>query len=273
MDMGLSCLRKLSGLVAAMAFALILVNQLAAQQVDAVLPDAPDAGVSSSVDPEGQPQQPTQQTPGGPTNVPGQSHANDQSKRILGIIPNFRAVNADTKLPPQTVKDKFITSAQDSFDYSSLVIPAVLAGYHLGTNADPEFGHGGVGYGRYFWHDFVDQTVENEMVEFVVPVLTKEDTRFYTLGHGGFIKRAGYSLSRVVITRSDSGKEVFNISEVAGSGVAAGISNLYYPHQERTVGNTLDQWGTDLGIDALSFMFREFWPDINHALFHTSKDQ
>ena len=235
------------------------------------LPDAPDGGVSSSVDPEGS-QQPTQATPGGPTNVAGQTQANSQPKRILGIIPNFRAVNADTKLPPQSVKDKFVTATEDSFDYSSVVIPLVLAAYHLGQNSDPEFGHGGVGYGRYLWHDFTDQTIENYMVEFIVPVATKEDTRYYTLGHGGFLKRTGYSLSRIVITRSDSGKEVFNVSEVVGAGATAGISNLYYPQPERTFGNTADQWGTNLGIDALSFMFREFWPDINHKLFHAAKD-
>ena len=275
-----SFVRKRAGTIAVLTGLMVCAGTAGAQQVgpaqqngptrqaELTLPDAPDADVSSSVDPEGQ--QPAQTTAGGPTNGPGQPQANSQSKRILGIIPNFRAVSADTKLPPQSVKDKFVTAAQDSFDYSSVVIPLVLAGYHLGQNSDPEFGHGGVGYGRYLWHDFVDQTIENEMVEFVVPVLTKEDTRFYTKGHGGFVKRAGYSLSRIVITRSDSGKEVFNISEVAGAGAAAGLSNLYYPRPERTFGNTADQWGTNLGIDALSFMFREFWPDINHKLFHAS---
>ncbi len=38
------------------------------------------------------------------------------------------------------------------------------------------------------------------MVEFFVPAMTHEDTRFYTLGRGGFLKRATYALSRVVVT-------------------------------------------------------------------------
>ena len=209
-----------------------------------------------------------QTTPGGPTNVPDGEGV--QPKRILGIIPNFRAVSADVKLPPQTVKDKFLTASQDSFDYSSIVIPAAVAFEAYERNATPEFGSGGVGYGRYLWHSVADQTIENYMVEFIVPAATHEDTRYYTLGHGGFVKRAGYSLSRIVVTRSDSSKEVFNFSEVVGAGAEAGISTLYYPRSERTIGQVGTQWGTSLGIDAAAFMVREFWPDVSRKLSHMS---
>jgi len=200
-----------------------------------------------------------------------QSERAPQTKRILGIVPNFRAITTDENLPPQSVKEKFVTASEDSFDYSSIVIPAVLAGYSLSTNATPEFGHGGVGYGRYLWHATVDQTSENYMVEFFVPVATHEDTRYYTLARGGFIKRAAYSLSRTVITRSDSGKEVFNLSEVVGAGASAGLSSLYYPSRERSLGNTGSEWGLDVGVDALADLAKEFWPDINHWMFHGVK--
>jgi len=191
-----------------------------------------------------------------------------QTKRILGIIPNFRSVSVDQKLPPMSVKDKFIEASQDNFDYSSIALPAVVALYDLKTNATPEFGHGGVGYGRYLWHSVVDQTSENYFVEFIVPVATHEDPRYYTLGRGGFAKRTWYSLTRVVVTRKDDGGREFNASEMLGAGMSAGLSNLYYPSRERTLGNTATQWGTDIGIDALSLMVKEFWPDINRALFH-----
>ena len=162
-------------------------------------------------------------------------------------------------------------TTQDSFDYSSIVTPALLAAYSKGTDATPEFRQGAAGYARYFWHAAVDQTSENYMVEFIVPVITHEDTRYYTLGRGGFLKRAGYALSRSVITRSDDDREVFNISEVVGSGAAAGLSSLYYPTRERSFANTGSQWGLDIGVDAASFVAREFWPDINHWLFHGAK--
>ena len=190
-----------------------------------------------------------------------------QTKRILGIVPNFRAVSTDEKLPPQTIKDKFMDATHDSFDYSSILLPGVIAAYSMGTDAYPEFHQGAAGYARYFWHAAVDQTSENYMVEFIVPVVTREDTRFYTLGRGGFVKRAGYALSRSVVTRTDAGNETFNISEVVGAGAASGLSSLYYPSRERSFSNVASEWGLDLGIDAASFMAREFWPDINRKIF------
>jgi hypothetical protein len=203
--------------------------------------------------------------------VASTSDEGQQTKRILGIFPNFRAVSANVHLPPQTVKEKFITATHDSFDYSSIFLPAIVAGYSQATNATPEFHQGAAGYGRYFWHTYLDQTSENYFVEFIVPVITHEDTRYYTLGNGGFWKRTGYSLSRAVVTRNDAGRDTFNISEVVGAGAAAGVSNLYYPSGERTFNNTASRWGLNVGIDAATFWVHEFWPDINHALFHGKK--
>jgi hypothetical protein len=236
-------------------------------QTAAVTP-ALDLNVSSSAD-AAQPAPPASiDAPQPQSQTPSTEQAPAQTHRILGILPNFRAVSADVKLPPQTAKQKFITASEDSFDYSAIFVPLAIAGYDLGSNPDPEFGTGGVAYGRYLWHAVVDQTSENFLVEAIVPSITHEDNRYYTLGHGGFFKRTGYALTRVVVTRSDSGKEVFNASEVVGAGTSAGLSSLYYPTRERSFGNTGDQWGLNLGIDALSFVVKEFWPDVNHALFH-----
>jgi hypothetical protein len=236
----------------------LLATALAAQQTapDA-LPDAPGAAAAISTD--DQSQQPT-----GPSPV----HEDPQQKRIFGILPNFRSVTAGAHLPPQTIKDKFVTATEDSFDYSSFVLAAIVAGEADLADDTPEFGHGGVGYGRYLWHSFADQTSENYLVEFIIPSITHEDTRYYSLGKGGFAKRAGYSLSRAFITRTDSGRTTFNSSEIFGAGLSAGISNLYYPGPERTVGNTLDKWGIDVGIDTASFFVKEFYPDIYHFVFH-----
>jgi hypothetical protein len=54
-----------------------------------------------------------------------------QSKRILWIIPKYRAVSADTQPPPLALKNKFWLATQDSFDYSSFVTAGMLAGISL----------------------------------------------------------------------------------------------------------------------------------------------
>jgi hypothetical protein len=230
-----------------------------------------DTTSSSSLDNSDLPDAPQTQQASHDSAAEAAQGEGQQTKRILGIFPNFRAVSANVHLPPQTIKEKFHTATQDSFDYSSIFLPALVAGYNQATNNTPEFHQGAAGYGRYYWHAFVDQANENYFVEFIGPVLTREDSRYYTLGTGGFWKRTGYSLSRAVITRNDAGHDTFNISEVVGAGAAAGVSNLYYPSRERTFSNTADRWGQNIGIDAGTFLFHEFWPDINHKLFHGKK--
>ena len=89
-----------------------------------------------------------------------------QTKRILGIIPNFRAVSANQVLPPQSAKGKFITTSEDSFNYSALLLPAALAGHSMATKATPEFHQGAADHGRYLWHSYADQSIENYAVEF-----------------------------------------------------------------------------------------------------------
>jgi hypothetical protein len=191
-----------------------------------------------------------------------------QTKRILYVIPNFRAVSADEHLPPQSVKEKFKTAMLDSVDYSSFIFVAGQAGVAQANNSYPEFGQGAAGYGRYYWHTLADAINENTWVEFIVPSLLHQDTRYYTLGRGPFAKRLAYAFTRIVITRSDGGNETFNFSEVLGAGAFSTVANLYYPSQERTVTKTYQRWVTNLAIDGCTFAFKEVWPNINNAIFH-----
>ncbi|HEY6333605.1 MAG TPA: hypothetical protein VI756_30075 [Blastocatellia bacterium] len=191
-----------------------------------------------------------------------------QTKRILGIFPNYRSVSANVTLPPDSVKEKYWLATQDSFDYSSFIYVALVAGFGQATNNVPQFHQGAAGYGRYYWHSFVDQAVGNYMTEATFPTLTHEDPRYYTLGTGGFVRRAKYAVSRLFITRTDKFNETFNLSEVLGNGAGAAISDLYYPKQQRTFSQTTQKWALQIGIDGIGNILQEFWPDINQHIFH-----
>ena len=196
----------------------------------------------------------------------------EQTKRILGFIPNFRSVGADVILPPQTAKNKFKIGLQDTFDYSNFIFVGAQAGLSQATNSYPAFHQSARGYGRYYWHTFADQSDENIWVESILPAAFHEDSRYYTLGHGGFVKRTAYALSRVIITRTDSGTESFNASEIIGAGGAAGISSAYYPKQYCTWTKTGQRWLTNIILDGANFVVREFWPDVHSAFRHHHRD-
>ena len=52
-------------------------------------------------------------------------------------------------------------------------------------------------------------------------------------------------MSRLFITRSDSGSNQFNFSEIGGAAASLAISNAYYP-DGRTVGNNLQRYALQL---------------------------
>ena len=146
-----------------------------------------------------------------------------QTKRMFGVVPNFAAVSADPELPALTVRGKFKLATQDSVDYSSFVWAGMLAGQSMALKSYPEFRNGIAGYGRYYWRAFADQASGSFFTEALVPAITHEDPRYYTLGHGGFFfHRAGYALSCVVVTKTDSGGSGFNYAEIVGNGMEAG---------------------------------------------------
>jgi hypothetical protein len=231
----------------------------------ATLPDAPSAllGSSSSVVDE------DDQSQGSASPAPAAGPDDKvQTKRILGIMPNFRSVSRDTKLPAQTAKEKFIIAGHDTFDYSSFFIAGIQAGFAMNGDSYPEFHQGLKGYGRYYWHTLADTIDENFMVGGVGPAVFHTDNRFYTLGHGSFFKRTAYATSRVIITRKDNGAETVNLAELIGAGAAAGISSTYYPTKYQTWTKVGQKWLTGTIIDGANFMLKEFWPDINHYAFH-----
>lgn len=248
----------------AAAFAVLLFSnpqQMPAQQA------SPEEAAPPHATSDRQPQPETTIKPSPSSQVDADDEGK-QPKRILGIFPNYRAVSVGAQLPTLSLREKFWLATQDSFDYSSFLSAGIIAGISQANGSYPEFGSGGKGFGRYYWHAVADQAVGNYMTEAIVPSLTREDPRYYTLGHGGFFKRTGYAVSRLLITRTDSGGRTFNFSEIVGNGAGAGISDTYYPGRERTWTKTGQKWLTQIGLDGAFNVLKEFWPDIDHYIFH-----
>ncbi|MGA3031713.1 MAG: hypothetical protein ABSD70_00415 [Terracidiphilus sp.] len=241
----------LLSLAAMFSSSVLAVAQPAAspQAPNAPLPDAPSATSGSK-------------TPAAPADE-------EQTKRIMGVLPNFRSVSAGANVQKETTRQKLITATEDNFDYTALFFAGFIAADSFVMKSTPEFHQGAAGYARYYWHTVADQSVENYFVELIVPAISHEDSRYFAMGKegGGLWRRTGYALSRVLVTRTDAGKSVFNYSEITGSAAAVSISNFYYPTKQQTVRNGLRNWGLDITYDSISFEFHEFWPDIRHMIF------
>lgn len=222
------------------------------------LPDAPEPQQTQVKDPNSK-QAPANE--GAPTRK-------QQPKRILGIMPNYRAVSAGAIPPPPTAKEAFKIATQNSFDYSSFVFVGLTSLIAEGEETHPKLGKGVPGFWAYSWRGFVDKVDGNYWVIFALPTVLHEDERYFAKGEGPKLKRAVYSSSRVFITPNYQGHNTLNIAELAGRGIAQGISTTYYPSSDRSAGALAQKWGYAIMRDAMTNTFREFWPDIAEHAFH-----
>lgn len=196
------------------------------------------------------------------------SMAGQQPKRILGLMPNYRAVSAGVTPPPPTPRQAFKIATQNSFDYSSFVFVGLTSMIAEGEDDHKQLGKGVPGFGRYYWRGFADKTDGNYWVIFALPTVMHEDERYYARGTGKIWKRAIYSTTRVVITPDYHGHNTINGAELLGRGIAQGISTTYYPSADRTASALAAKYGYALLRDAATNTFREFWPDIAIHVLH-----
>jgi len=189
--------------------------------------------------------------------------------RLFFALPNFLTLEHASQVPPLTTKQKFAVVTRSSFDYIQVPWYAFLAGISQAQNSEPGYGQGAAGYGKRFGAAAADGTIENYFTSAILPSMLHQDPRFYQLGKGGFWHRTFYAMSRIVVTRSDSGSSQFNASEVFGSAIAASISTYsYHPHADKTVSNTASVWGSQIAYDTATIVLKEFWPDIRRKLTH-----
>jgi hypothetical protein len=195
-----------------------------------------------------------------------QEQKSPKNDRLFFVLPNYLTVENAKKIPPLTTGQKFKLVALGTFDPIEFPYVGALALIDQAENTDPSFRQGFPGYAKRYGAAFADTTIENFMVGAVFPSLLHQDPRYYQSGKGGFFHRAGHAALRVFITRTDSGKNQFNYSEVAGSALAAALSNTYHPPQDRNALNSANIWLTQIWGDAVSFELKEFWPDIRRKL-------
>lgn len=145
---------------------------------------------------------------------------------------------------------------------------AAEAGVGQALNTPRGYGQGAGGYFQRYGADFADGLTNSVFNTGVYPSLLRQDPRFYRRGDGPLFHRARYALSRVLITRRDSGRQAINLSEIMGSLTSGAISTAYYPRDQRDFSHVAERAGVQLGVDAGVDLVREFYPDIMRRIFH-----
>ena len=238
-------------------------QQPAAQQPTTTTTTTTTTSTEAAQDPDPSSQPDQQQTPAPSKDRP------TENDRIFGVLPNYTTVRNSDQVPPLGTGPMFRLAALGSFDPYVVPFLAGVTGLSQLERKEPSWKFGKEGYAKRYAAAFADNTIGNFLTTAVMPSTLKQDPRYYELGTGSFRHRFAYAASRSLVTRSrSSGQPQFNVSELGGNFIAAGLSNLYHPADDRTVTGTLMRWGMQVMWDTLSNEMKEFWPDIHNYLRH-----
>jgi hypothetical protein len=180
-----------------------------------------------------------------------------EKQRVLGV-PNFYVTYA-SNAAPLDVNQKFQLAWHSSVDPVTLGLVAATAGIEQAADQYSAFGEGAAGYGRRFGAAYGDAAISTFLGGAILPSIFKQDPRFFFKENGTKKQRILYAIAASVICKGDNGHWEPNYSTILGSLAAGGISNLYYPPQNRDdLAVTFEGTAIGIGANAGANILQEF---------------
>jgi hypothetical protein len=192
-----------------------------------------------------------------------------ERQRVLGVIPNFYVTYVPDAVP-LTPKQKFELAWKASIDPVAFGMTGVIAGIQQSQNYFGGYGQGAEGYARRYGAAYGDFVIGTFIGGAILPSVLKQDPRYFYKGTGSWRSRFLYAVANSVICKGDNGRWQPAYSAILGGLAASGVSNLYYPPEDRDDGkllleNTLIGIGTSAAFNILQeFVLRKVTPNTQN---------
>jgi len=181
----------------------------------------------------------------------------EETQRIGGILPNYYVVY-DANPQPLTKKLKFELGWRSVVDPANVLFVGAVAGAQQAQGAFPQYQQGVKGYGRRFGAGMADATVGTLLTGSVLPVVFRQDPRYFYRGSGSRVSRTWYALKTTVVCKGDNGRWQPAYANVLGSFGAGAVSGLYYPGGERGGMLVVENGLSALAFDGFANVMQEF---------------
>ncbi len=182
----------------------------------------------------------------------------EEKQRVLRVIPNFY-VSYIPNAVPLTSKQKFKLAWKTTVDPFTFVLSGIIAGVEQAQNDFSGYGQGAQGYAKRYGAAYADGVTGTFIGSAILPSLLKQDPRYFYKGTGSKRSRILYAIANAVICKGDNGHWQANYSSILGGLAAGGISNLYYPAQNRNGAElTFETALIGTGASAAANLFQEF---------------
>jgi hypothetical protein len=184
-----------------------------------------------------------------------------ERQRVMGVMATFNTTRNQDALP-LSPGQKFRLFFKSSTDPWPFLLAGAVAGIGQADDSYPEWGQGAQGYAKRYGAAYTDAFIGNFFGNAVLPVLLKEDPRYFQKGTGSFTRRVLWAASSTFWCKRDNGKWGPNYANVGGNLIGSAISRAYYPAQYRTVSDTITD-GLTVSLEGIvGAELIEFWPDI-----------
>ena len=182
----------------------------------------------------------------------------EEKQRVLGVIPNFYVTYNPTAVPLGP-RQKFELAWKATVDPVNFGLTGAIAGIEQAVNAFSGYGQGARGYAKRFGASYADFVNSTFIGSAILPSLLRQDPRYFYKGKGSKRSRFLYAVANSVICKGDNGHWQANYSGMLGSLAAGGLSNLYYPGQNRHDATlTFENALIGIGSSAANNLLQEF---------------
>jgi hypothetical protein len=181
----------------------------------------------------------------------------EEKQRVLGIIPNYYVSYIPNPVPLNP-RQKFELAARTLIDPVSLILNGIDAGIQQAGHVY-DWGEGAQGYAKRYAADYGTFLTGTLIGNAALPILFKQDPRYFYKGTGSIRFRVGYAIANAVICKGDNHRWQPSYSSILGGLAASGIANAYYPKPNRSGAElTFENAAIGTGITAISNLLQEF---------------
>jgi hypothetical protein len=177
------------------------------------------------------------------------------------IYPYQRFLSSNIVIP-MTWQQKGYLALHDLTDPANIGTILGISAITIGADSHTAYGPGLKGFGEIVGVSLLEDATGQFFGGFAIPVIAHQDPRYFRMPHARLTKRILYSISRTVVSRSDSGRSIPNYATLLNYPIGAEIANLYVPGVHSDAASTATRILTGYAIDPVGNLLNEFLPDV-----------
>lgn len=181
----------------------------------------------------------------------------------------FRVYLRDQETHIYTPRELAEMAAKNVVDPFNLITIEGLAAIDTAANSHSIFGPGMKGFAKLSGVSITEDMTDEFVGTFLIPSIDHQDPHYHRMPNEPIRKRLLHTVTEIFWTRSDTGRPMFNYSNVVGTVAEEGVAVAYVPYQQTGWGAAGERVALDYAFDPVGNMVTEFLPDVaKHVNFH-----